>query len=159
MVAFGALSVPPAKQMETSLRTRMGLRIAQLGGGLMMLGGAGDLMIRRLLPSHASFLGFLPNEIPPRTEALALALLHALGSALIASGLAVLVLLGQSRVSGRRAPALGAAAVALLAEGMNAFQIYRTGSLVFIGPLVFVALVLVGVLMCFVPRWELSPNS
>jgi hypothetical protein len=142
-----------------TLRTRVGLRIAQAGGGLMMLGGAADLMIRSLLPSHAAFLGYLPNEIPPRTEALALALLHALGSALIASGLAVLALLRQARVSGRRAPALTAAAVALLAEGMNAFQIYRTGSPIFAGPLVFVVLVLSGVALCFIPRWELGSSA
>lgn len=128
--------------------------MAQLGGALMMLGGVGDLVVRRLLPSHASFLGLAPNEIPVRTEALALALLHALGAALIAAGLSVLVLLSQARTSGRRSPAVAAVAVALLSEGMNGYQIHRTGSPIFVVPLGFLLLVLVGVVVCLVPRWE-----
>jgi hypothetical protein len=60
--------------MAISLRSVIGVHMAQVRGTLIMLGGAGDVMIRRLLPSHAAFLGFTPNAVPAPTETLVLAL-------------------------------------------------------------------------------------
>jgi hypothetical protein len=133
--------------------------MAELGGALMVLGGVGDLLISRLLPSHVGFLGIAAHEVPVAVEKLTLAVLHALGAALIAAGIGVLALLREARLNGRRPPLIAAGVVALVAEGMNAFQIYRTGSPVFIGPLVAVLLVVGGVVVCLAPRRGLSGDT
>lgn len=111
----------------------------------MILGGAADLTIRQLLPGHREFLGFLADPVPPATEMLVLALLHALGAALIAVGLAVLVLLREAQNSGRSGPTFAAAGIVVLAEGANAAGMYSIGSPLFVAPLIFILLVLVGV--------------
>jgi hypothetical protein len=146
-------------QMKPSRRSRIGLRLAQLGGVLMMVGGAGDMTIRRLLPGHIAFLGVSPDHVPATTEGLVLSLLHALGASLVASGLAVLVLVQQARLSGHRLPLFTAAGVAVLAEGVNAAGIYRIGSPLFVAPLSFMLLVLLGVALCLIPRWELRSSA
>jgi hypothetical protein len=141
------------------LRTRIGLTLARLGGAGMVLGGVADISIRSLLPGHRDFLGLAPGDAAPATESLVLALLHALGAALVASGVAVLVLLHLAHATGRRLPALAAAAVAILAEGTNTMGLRLVGSPLFYAPLTFLLLVAAGVATCFIPRWELAQRS
>jgi hypothetical protein len=153
------IAMRTTRGMKLSIRTRAGHGLALLGGVLMMLGGIADLSIRNLLPSHLAFLGMTSADVPAATETMLLALLHALGSALVASGLAVLVLLRQAWITGHRLPALAAVAVAVLAEGTNAFGLYLVGSALFVAPLGLLLLVSVGVVLCLLPRWELGSRS
>jgi hypothetical protein len=124
-------------------RTPASIRVAQLGGALMMLGGAGDIAVRTVLPNHRELLAAAAT-VPATAEHLVLALLHALGGALVACGLAVILLLREAHRSERTELALWAALVALLAEGMNAMGMYRTGSPLFPFPLTFLLLVVGG---------------
>lgn len=125
-----------------------GYRIAQLGGLLMIAGGVIDMSFRELLPHHAAMLAPDAGSIPPEAAGLVLALLRALGGALAAAGLAVLVLLRFGRSTGSRIAYGAAGLVALLAEGSNTLGLLRTGSPVFIAPLVFMVLVVGGCALC-----------
>jgi hypothetical protein len=123
----------------------IGYRLAQLGAAGAALGGLVDAFVPRLLPHHEVFLGVAPSQATPETAMLVLLLLHTLGVALVAVGVAALALLAAWRQGGPRWTALTAAVVVLLAEGMNGWAIGRVGSLLFIGPLVCAMLVVVGV--------------
>jgi hypothetical protein len=123
----------------------IGYRLAQLGAAGAALGGLVDAFVPRLLPHHELFLGVAPSHATPATATLVLLLLHTLGVALVAMGVGALALLAAWRQSGIRWTALTAAVVVLLAEGMNAWAIRQVGSPLFIGPLVCVMLVVVGV--------------
>ena len=79
-------------------------------------------------------------------EQLFLAVLHALGSSLIAVGLGAFVLLRTMGRTGQRSPGWVAVVMAVLGDGTNAYEIHRTGSVVFVGPLAAVALVVGGVM-------------
>jgi hypothetical protein len=123
----------------------IGYRLAQLGAAAAALGGLVDALVPRLLPHHEEFMGIAAGQAPPATAALVLLLLHALGVALLATGLGALALLAAWRAGGSRMTALSAAVIVVLAEGMNAWAIGRVGSPLFIGPLVCVILLIVGV--------------
>jgi hypothetical protein len=125
--------------------TQVGYRIAQLGAAGAALGGTFDLLVPRLLPAHEAFLGVAPGGAPAATTALVLLLLHTLGAALVAVGLAALALLAAWRRTGLRPLAWAAAGLVVLAEGSNALAIARVGSPLFAGPLAFAALVAGGV--------------
>lgn len=127
---------------------RIGYRMAQLGGLLMVAGGLLDLSIREMLPHHAALLAPDTGAVPAGSAALVLALLRALGGALVAAGVAVLTLLWFARRTGIRAGYIGAAAVALLAEGPNTLGIRETGSPLFVAPLAFLLLVVIGCAIC-----------
>lgn len=119
-------------------------RVAQCGAALVVLGGTGDLLLPRLLPAHERYLGVAPGAAPAATSALVLLVLHALGVALAAVGLAALALLAAWRRTGDRRALWAAAGAVALAEGYNAWGIARVGSLLFVGPLLGAALVLGG---------------
>jgi hypothetical protein len=105
------------------------------------------------LPSHEAFLGVRRGELPAVSEALFLAVLHALGMSLAASGVACSVLLYLMRSTGRRWLGAVVAAIAVLSDGGNALQMARVRSPVFFAPLAFVLLVLGGLVVCNVPTW------
>jgi uncharacterized membrane protein len=90
-------------------------------------------------------LGVAPGGASAAASATVLLFLHTLGFVLVALGVAVAVLLVAWRRTG--IAWLGWAAVAAIAigEGANAWAIHQAGSMLFIGPLVAVALVVVGV--------------
>lgn len=119
-------------------------RVAQVGAALVVLGGTGDLLVPRLLPAHERYLGVAPGAAPAATSALVLLVLHALGVALAAVGLAALALLAAWRRTGDRGALWAAAGAVALAEGYNAWGIARVGSVLFVGPLLCAALVLGG---------------
>jgi hypothetical protein len=119
----------------------------------MAAGGIGDQFVGRYLPAHEAFLGVRRGDLPAASEALFLAVLHALGGALVASGLACGVLLYLMRSTGRRWVGAAVATVAVLADGGNALQMWRVHSPFFVAPLTFVLLVLGGLLACNVPSW------
>jgi len=123
----------------------IGYRLAQLGAAAAALGGVVDALVPRLLPHHEEFMGVTAGQAPPATAALVLLLLHTLGVALFATGLGALALLSAWRGGGSRMTAVSAAVVVVMAEGMNAWAIARVGSPRFLGPIVCVILLIVGV--------------
>lgn len=134
-------------------RRDVGLLLARVGSALMALGGLADLTIRELLPNHREWLGFATTAVPEATETLVLALLHALGAALAAGGVAAFALLGVAHREGRTVPAVLAVFVVALGEGMNSVGMYRTGSPYFVVPLASLLLVVTGAtLYLSVPR-------
>ena len=132
--------------------TTIGYRIAQLGAVGTALGGVFDSLVRTLLPHHEAYLGVAPGGATPATASLVLLLLHTLGVALIAVGVGALALLANWRRDGARSSAITAAAIVLLAEGMNAWAIRRVGSPLYVGPLACALLVVGGVAMAVGPR-------
>jgi hypothetical protein len=131
--------------------TPIGYRLAQLGAAGAALGGTFDLLVSRPLPAHEAFLGVAPGGTPAATAALVVLLLHTLGAALVAVGLAALALLAAWRRTGLRPLAWAAAGIVVLAEGSNALAIARVGSPLFAGPLAFAALVAGGVALARPP--------
>lgn len=125
-----------------------GYRMAQIGGLLMIAGGVFDMSLRDVLPHHAAMLTPSAGPVPAEAAGLVLALLRALGGALAAAGLAVLVLLRFGRLTKSRLAYAAAGATALFAEGSNALGILSTGSPVFVAPLVFMLLVVAGCALC-----------
>jgi amino acid permease len=89
-------------------------------------------------------------------------LLHALGSALIASGIAALFLINGPLRRGARWAAIAIALVVVLSDGVNALQIYLFGGFhywVFWIPLTFVGFVLLGLVLACVPPALFPPES
>jgi hypothetical protein len=123
----------------------IGYRLAQLGAAAAALGGLVDALVPRLLPHHETFLGVAAGQAPAATSALLLLLLHTLGVALLATGLGSLALLAAWRGGASRWAAMSAALVVVLAEGMNAWAIAQVGSPIFIGPIICVILLVIGV--------------
>jgi hypothetical protein len=139
--------------MNTLTRTqRVGLKLAQIGSAFVALGGLGDQTVQKLMPSHEAFLGVAPGAAPPAVEQLFLALLHALGFSLVAVGLGAFVLIRVMAKTDQRSLGAIVVAMVILGDGVNAYEIHRTGSPVFLAPLFFVTLTVAGVLYVLGPR-------
>jgi hypothetical protein len=78
-------------------------------------------------------------------------LLHALGSALIASGIAALFLINGPLRRAEGWSGIAIALVVVLSDGVNALQIYLFGAFYFWVPLTFVGLILLGLVLAFLP--------
>ncbi|MDB4972538.1 MAG: hypothetical protein JWN48_879 [Myxococcaceae bacterium] len=135
------------EQVRASAGARVGLVIAQVGGAAMIAGGVGDQLVRDLLPAHLALLGASGGSVSPQAASLVLALLHTVGYALIATGIATIALLRQLRSTGKPKFAVQAAVVALLAEGANAFHMHRLGIGLYVVPLGILVLVVAGTLL------------
>ena len=134
--------------MKTLTRTqRFGLVLAQLGTALIGFGGLGDRAVQKFTPSHEAFLGVAHGTAPRAMEQLFLAVLHALGTSLMAVGLGAFVLVRVMTRTGQRSLGAVVVAMVLFSDGVNAYEIHRTGSVVFLAPLTFVLLTIVGVVL------------
>ena len=125
--------------------SRVGYRLAQTGAVLHVLGGLSDQANRTLLPFHEAYLGYAHGEVPEPVATLVLALLHALGFALIGLGLGMLALLARLRQSGDRRLALVIVAMAALGEGSVGLHMIGLGFAFGWIPLGAAALVVTGV--------------
>jgi hypothetical protein len=125
----------------------IGYRLAQLGALVTAVGGSFDALVRKLLPHHEAYLGVATGGATAATSSLVLLLLHTLGVSLVAVGIGALALLADWRRSGARTSAIAAAGMVGLAEAMNAWAIWRVGSMLFVVPLLCMALVVGGVAM------------
>jgi hypothetical protein len=121
------------------------------GAGLMVLGGVGDLLMASPPDLWSQSLGQPVGSLPPAVARLLMCLLHALGSAVIASGIAALCLINGPLRRGGWWPGVAIALVVVLSDGVNALQIYLSGGFYFWVPLTFVGLVLLGLLLAFLP--------
>jgi hypothetical protein len=137
-------------------RARIGVTVMRLGAVAMILGGIADQLVRELPPAHLALLGAADSHASAPGATLVLALLHTLGYALIAAGMATLALLRQRALRGDPKVAVQAAAVAVLAEGANALHMHQLGLGLYVIPLAITAVVLTGLLICVVPTWAFS---
>jgi hypothetical protein len=133
------------------MRRRFVLALLTVGATLMTAGGIGDLLLRRPPTAWDTVVGAPVASLPPGVSALLLTLLHTLGGALAACGLAVFALAYGPLRRGERWAGPAIAAVALLSDGLNAWGMARLGLGYFWAPLAFVGLVLLGVLLAFLP--------
>lgn len=132
------------------------------GAGLMVLGGVGDLLIAAPPDLWSQPLGQPVDSLPPAVARLLMCLLHALGSALIASGIATLFLINGPLRRGERWAGIAIALVVVLSDGVNALQIYLFGGFhywVFWMPLTFVGSVLLGLMLASLPPAVLPLES
>jgi hypothetical protein len=121
------------------------------GAGLIVLGGIGDLLLVSPPELWSHGLGQPVGSLPPAVARLLMCLIHALGSALVASGIALLFLIRGPLRRGERWTGAAIALVVVLADGMNALQIYLFGGSYFWVPLTFVGLVLLGLVLVHLP--------
>jgi len=133
-------------------RRKIALSLLNCGGSLMMLGGLGDVLVALAgrPPTAWNSLGLTAASMPANVVRLLLALLTALGCALIASGFSVVWLVNGPLRRGEKRAATAIAVIAVLSDGMNAFAIFRLHLWYFCIPLSFVALVLAGLALT---RW------
>jgi hypothetical protein len=133
------------------MRRRIALILLTLGAVLMIGGGVGDLLLREPPAAWDAVVGAPIASLPPGAARLLLTLLHTLGGALAACGLAVLALIYGPLRRGERWAGPAVAVVALLSDGLNAWGMGSLGLSYFWGPLAFALLVLLGLLLAFLP--------
>jgi hypothetical protein len=154
-LAQSQFSMTPAHITNVSpknvLRRRISMLLLNCGAGMMVLGGLGDLLIHTPPDAWSPHLGQPVASLSPGTARLLMALLHALGSALMASGIAVLFVINGPFRRGAKWAGVTIGLLAILSDGMNAFQIFRFGANYFWVPLTFTGLVLTGLVIAFVP--------
>ena len=129
------------------IRRRFATVLLNFGAGLMVLGGVGDLLVASPPDLWSQPLGQPVGSLPPAV----VCLLHALGSALIASGIAALFLINGPLRRAEGWSGIAIALVVLLSDGVNALQIYLFGAFYFWVPLTFVGLILLGLVLAFLP--------
>lgn len=133
------------------MRRRIVLILLTLGAVMMIGGGVGDLLLQEPPAAWDGVVGTPVASLPPGAARLLLTLLHTLGGALAACGLAVLAVVYGPLRRGERWAGPVVAVVVLLSDGMNAWGMGRLGLSYFWGPLAFALLVLLGLLLAFVP--------
>jgi len=133
------------------MRRHIVLILLTLGAVLMIGGGVGDLLLREPPAAWDRVIGTPVANMPPGDARLLLTLLHTLGGALAACGLAVLAVVYGPLRRGERWAGPVVAVVALLSDGLNAWGMSRLGLSYFWGPLAFALLVLLGLLLAFLP--------
>ena len=133
------------------MRRRIALILLTLGAVLMIGGGVGDLLFWEPPAAWDAVVGVPVASLPPGAARLLLTLLHTLGGALAACGLAVLALIYGPLRRGERWAGPAVAVVALLSDGLNAWGMGSLGLSYFWGPLAFALLVLLGLLLAFLP--------
>ena len=132
-------------------RRRLSILLLNGGAGLMVLGGIGDLLMTSPPELWSSFLGQPAGSLPPGVARLLMGLLHALGSALVASGVTALFLINGPLRRGEKWAGVALALVVVLSDGVNALQMYLLGAFYFWVPLIFVGLVLAGLGLALLP--------
>ena len=133
------------------IRRRVVLILLTLGAVMMIGGGVGDLLIREPPAAWEGVVGAPIASLPPGAARLLLTLLHTLGGALSACGLAVLAVVYGPLRRGERWAGPVVAVVVLLSDGLNAWGMARLGLSYFWGPLAFALVILLGLLLAFVP--------
>jgi hypothetical protein len=147
-------SMQPQPEHAGVIRRRVSIVLLNGGAGLMVSGGVGDLLLASPPDLWSQPLGQSVDSLPPAVARLLMCLLHALGSALIASGIAALFLINGPLCRGERWAGVAIALVVVFSDGVNALQIYLFGGFhywIFWMPLTFVGFVLLGLMLAYLP--------
>ena len=132
-------------------RTRVSIAVLNVGAVLLTLGGLYDLLTVSIPELWSGVLGQSATNLPPQVARLLLALLRALGGALVAIGLGTLVLINGPFRRGDRWAAVAIVLLVVVAEANNAIQMWTTGATYYWVTLVYVVLVLAGVALAYFP--------
>ena len=142
---------PQFRKAHRYMRRRIVLFLLTFGAVLMIGGGVGDLLLQVPPAAWDGVVGAPVASLPPGAARLLLTLLHTLGGALAACGLAVLAVVYGPLRRGERWAGPVVAALVLLSDGLNAWGMNRLGLSYFWGPLAFTLIVLLGLVLAFVP--------
>jgi hypothetical protein len=148
---FDVCSNQQIPDRASAIRRWLSIVLLNCGAGLMVLGGIGDLFLASPPELWSHPLGQPVGSLSPAVTRLLMALLHALGSALVASGIATLCLINGPLRRGEKWAGAAIALVVVLSDGANALQMYLFGVFYFWVPLTFVGLVLLGLMLAFLP--------
>ena len=132
-------------------RRRIGLVLLNVAGVLVIAGALYDLLVPSVPASHLAYLGTAKNRLDPRYAELDLAMLRSIGGCLLAVGVTTLILANGPVRRGERWSVLTAAILVGVAEGNNAYRMYRFNS-PWYGPLGFALLAVGGACLAMPPR-------
>jgi hypothetical protein len=153
------LRLAEANKVSEPLRARIGFRMAQAGAVLIALGGAGNLLIRQILPKHMFNLDLPPGGLPRPVEDVLLSAVHAAGAGLLAAGIASFYLLRLMRATNQRWIGAVVAVVVLLTDGLHALQLRQMQNPAFALAFALLLLVLAGVALCVLTRASYAPTT
>ena len=141
------------------IRRRIALVLLNLGALLMILGGVSDIVLADPPPAWEGVVGAPLVTLPSGVTTLLLALLSALGTALIGCGVATLALINGPLRRGDGWSALVIVLVVVLSDGVNSLTMARLRLPYFWAPLLVVLLVLVGLAVAYVPTRVFGPGA
>lgn len=131
-------------------RRKLGLVLLNMAGVLVIAGALYDLLVPSVPANHLVYLG-ATDRLDPRYAELDLAMLRSIGGCLLAVGVTTLILANGPVRRAERWSVLAAALLVGVAEGNNAYRMYRFKS-PWYGPLAFAALAIGGSALAMPPR-------
>ena len=131
-------------------RQKIGRIMLNVAGVLVILGALYDLVVPSVRANHLAYLGAKADRLDPRFAELDLAMLRSIGGCLLAVGVSTIVLANGPVRRGERWSLWTAVLLVGLAEGNNAYRMFPFKS-PWYGPLGFVVLALVGVVLAMPP--------
>jgi hypothetical protein len=132
-------------------RRRVGLLLLNVAGVLVIAGSLYDLLVPSVPSNHVTYLGAATDGLDPRYAELDLAMLRSIGGCLLAVGVTTIILANGPARRGEPWSLLTAALLVGVAEGNNAYRMYRFGS-PWYGPLGFAVLAVAGAAMAMPQR-------
>jgi hypothetical protein len=129
-----------------------------LAGVLVIAGSLYDLLVPSVPANHLTYLGLTADRLDPRLNELDLAMLRAIGGCLLAVGVTVLTLANGPVRRGENWSRVTVAVMVGVAEGNNAYQMYRFGS-PWYGPLGFAVIAIVGAILAGPAKRRLSRQT
>jgi hypothetical protein len=127
------------------------LVLLNVAGVLVIAGSLYDLLVPAVPSNHVAYVGAAPDGLDPRYAELDLAMLRSIGGCLLAIGVTTLILAKGPARRGERWALLTAAMLVGVAEGNNAYRMYRFGS-PWYGPLGFAVLAIGGAALAMPQR-------
>lgn len=125
-------------------RRTLGLALLNVAGLLVILGASYDLLVPSVPRNHLAYLG--ATQLDSRYAELDLAMLRSIGGCLLAIGVTALILTNGPIRHGERWARVAVAILVGVAEGNNAYRMYRFGS-PWYGPLGFALLAIAGAVL------------
>ncbi len=129
----------------------IGLVLLNAAGVLVIAGACYDLLVPSVPANHLAYLGVTADRFDARFAELDLAMLRSIGGCLLAVGVTVLALTNGPVRRGEGWSRVAVAVLVGVAEGNNAYQMYRFDS-PWYGPLAFAVLAIAGAALAAPPR-------
>ena len=140
-----------ADRRQRMNRRRVGLVLLNMAGVLVIAGSLYDLLVPSVPANHLTYLGAGREGLDPRYAELDLAMLRSIGGCLLAVGVTTTILANGPARRGEIWSLLTAALLVGVAEGNNAYRMYRFGS-PWYGPLAFAVLAVGGAALAMPQR-------
>src|SRR5215831_13546602 len=132
-------------------RRRVGLVLLNVTGVLVIVGALYDLLVPSVPANHLAYLAAAKDRLDPRYAELDLAMLRSIGGCLLAVGVTTIILANGPVRRGEPWSLLTAAVLVVVAEGNNAYRMYRFNS-PWYGPLGFAVLAIAGAALAMPSR-------